>query len=76
MFVAGADNNLTRLLAGRFWDAGPRSVGQYRVVGWRVESGPMLSKALPQQQAEYSIGNIENIDIYRYWLLFIHFFKF
>ena len=58
IFIPGIDNNLTKLVPGDFFDDGPKSVGEYRIIKWTIQIEPVISKNQPKFNFHYN--KIEN----------------
>ena len=57
-FIPGIDNNFTILNPATFIDDGPQSVGEYQILQWSVEEGPVISRN--QHKFKFDYSTIEN----------------
>ena len=58
LFIPGINNNITKLVPGQIIDDGPRSVGEYQVLQWTVQAGPVFSEN--QKKFSFNYSKIEN----------------
>ena len=70
LFIPGVDNSYTKLSSKSFVDDGPKSVGEYQIVQWTIQIGPVLSQNQEKFKSNYSktennIGLIYTVHLSR-----------